>query len=688
MNVDALCYVGNMLARVRRWRQLESRPARSSSQLNDEQGFDEEDGGLLVDQLSHTEDQPLCHHDARQSDPGRGGMPDMEGHSGCSSVDTLGVVAALAAEDLRQECEAGLLRVRYLMTFMMCVTAVIVPVVAVCEWTIIESRRGDLAKDWWKCLVNQNVLLHWIESTQRYKLPGVLSALLYQACLFAWVSIIVYQRACIRMDWISSCIINAAYTLLLILLPPLSTAWCSPSAVTASLVTLFDYLWPPDAFDSVPEPNRCAKAHAFSRLCLCLATCCALANACCLLLVIRAESIRRRAVAAEKRYLAADRPLENDAAAASTAYEPPGRNDATASPNSVPAARDEKRAGPDSLLEQQGLAHRLCCTDAAPREIVFGAIVFITYVIVAAARASMLIVGQRSFNSFTRQREISVTVPGNRHDEPLTQSVSGGTTLIGAAPSLAFGPTLAMLSFASILRGFSGDDLANYRIAALLAIGALLVDVPSLSALIHGVLQRRLWKATDLHHCVHYYIRGKGIDLYGFPSIDRARTMCRCILIDFYAACIHVVFVAAMAVASIRTFTLNHRSFDNVVMPAPDSSLRGSMHLLQTSDDTGFEYDLAAPPLPHRRSAGQREVLGRYSAIIVRPRQRRHTSESSALPEVHRSNSTPLRAAERDRYTLDFTSFSANNSPRNLGLNQASQDASAENSRTPFLWRT
>ena len=568
-----------------------------------------------------------------------------------------------AAEELRSECERGLKRARYMMAYMVCVTAAIAPTVAVNDWVVIQARRGNLQKDWWKCLVEQNVVLHWIDSSQRYKLPGVLSALLYQSCLLAWASIIIYQRSCIRMDWISSCIVNNAYTLLLILLPPLSTQWDEPSAISASLITLVDYLWAPDVFEQVRGPNKCGRAHAFCRVCLCLTACCAAVNLLCLVLVIRAESIRRRAIAAEKRYVSEITRMRR------------GSSNVT---------YDEDKVGRDSLLGQ-GLAHRLCCTDGAPREIVFGCGVLVTYLASAAARAATLIVGQRSFDHFTRERTISVTSPFT-DDVVYSTSVVGGTALVALAPAFAIGPSLAVLSFASILRGFSGDDLANYRIAAFLALGALVVDVPSLSALMHGVIQNRLWN-FDLGHCVHDYVRDRANDIYGFPDVPRAKIICKCFYLDFYAVCLHVLFVFLMAGSSIRTFTFNDRSIDNVVTPAPNTT--NSMHLLHTDDATSFEYDLAPPfrrqeaaSLFHRAETAaprsqtpQRSGSDRYSAIFIRPRlpdplprppaPGAARNRGDSMPELlRRGNSTPRVSISQPGIRNRETSVSANNSPR------------------------
>ena len=128
------------------------------------------------------------------------------------------------AEALRAECEWGLRLVRGLMAYLLCVSAAVGVATGVCEWIIIEARRGSLERDWWKCLCDDTVVAHWVLSAQRQEIPGVLAAMMVQSSLLAWVALILTQRACIRMDWISSAIVNVAFTALLVLLPPFTAA--------------------------------------------------------------------------------------------------------------------------------------------------------------------------------------------------------------------------------------------------------------------------------------------------------------------------------------------------------------------------------------------------------------------------------------------------------------------------------
>ena len=58
-----------------------------------------------------------------------------------------------------------------------------------------------------------------------------------QSAILAWVALVLTQRACIRMDWISSAIVNVSFTTLLIALPPftaLSPGGDAPASVIAA----------------------------------------------------------------------------------------------------------------------------------------------------------------------------------------------------------------------------------------------------------------------------------------------------------------------------------------------------------------------------------------------------------------------------------------------------------------------
>ena len=540
--------------------------------------------------------------------------------------DELKREASRTAEALRCECEAGLRRVKYLMAYMALVSVVILPVVGILEWILADSQRGNLEDDWWKCLIHDNVELHYVESEQSEKMATVLAALLYQSCLLVWAALIVFQRSCIRMDWISSGIVNNLYTLLLIALPPFAGGWPAPTAVQASLITMLFYV-KPNVFAQVPEPNQCHTAYHFCQLCVALVCLTVVSNVISLFYLCRAEHLRRRAVAAEKAlFFAVQQP-----STPLVGVDPPGDVQTTLSGScDEETKQDEKQF----TWETYGLVHRVCCgrrcSFALPRSIVLGGVMVASYVGCALSRGVIVVVAQRAFDAFTRAKTLSST------------TILGGTVLIPTAPMLALGPSAAFLSFASILRGFSGDDLAPYRIAALLAVAALFVDLPAFAATVRLGLRSRIYN-LDVDRCVSAYIFDRTESIYGFPSESQARSLCVALMTNFYFEWVHVVAIFFMAISSIRTFTLNDKSFDAVVEPQPaDDGARGSLHLLQTDDPATFEFDLHGPPsrssvgiVPppaagsplnhhhHRACRGLRLDDARYSAIIIRPHRQR-----------------------------------------------------------------
>lgn len=499
-------------------------------------------------------------------------------------LERLTCVASETAEALRRECERGLTRVKFLMAYMACVSMMILPCVTIIEFILIYSQKGNLEKDWWKCLIHGNVLAHWIESTQSTQLPTVLGALLVQSCLLAWASIIAYQRACIRMDWIASAVVNCSFSLLLILLPQGNASTPAPQSITVSLVTFAGFAWKPHRFSQVPEPNRCPRAQQFLVLCTWLTVAVTVANVVCLFSSIRAEMIRRRAIAAEKALCRA--------------------------------------TGEKSKL---GLAHRLC-NDGLPRSIVAGGTMYFAYIIMAITRSIMLVYGQHSFDNLLRQRSFKGV------------TFLGGIVLIGQAPSTALGPTLAVLAFSQIIRGYSGDDLASYRVAAFMCFGSLFVTIPSFAGLMQSVIWHRLWDITS-DTCLNV-VSDTSRKFYGFPTRKVARVQCYLKFIDFYATCVFVLFLFCMGTSAMRTFALNDHSLDDIITPAPTDR---AVHMLHTTDNTGFENDLMGRPTIRRASSLND---GNYAAIIIR-QSTVGSSRSSAVERHHhhliRRNTSPAQ---------------------------------------------
>ena len=419
-------------------------------------------------------------------------------------------------------CERGLVRVKVLMIYMLCVSVMVLPTVGVLEWIVADGRRGSLEKDWWKCLVHDNVELNFAQSNQQEELPAVTAALLYQSCILAWASVIIYQRACIRSDWMSSAVIQCFYAFLLILLPPFAPGWPAPTSCQASLTTMVFFV-SEKLFSEVPKPNECRVARQFCQWCLFLVFLAFFCTLACFFCVSRAEyTIRRKST--EK----------------STFFQ-----------------------------KQHHLVHRLCAR-RLPRSVVLGVFMVCAYAGCAICRCVIVVISQRSFGALTRQRTF-----------PLKDRL-GGTLLVPTAPAFGLGPSAAFLAFAFVLRGFSGDDLAPYRIAALLATAALFVDLPAFVATLHLAKRSDSLLNFDLTKCATDYVLAASDFLFGYPNRAQARSICLALASNVYFEIIHILALVGLAIASIRTFTLNDKSIDEIVQPH-----------LQTDPHPTFECDLS-----------------------------------------------------------------------------------------------
>ena len=534
---------------------------------------------------------------------------------------------------LRNTCEWGLGVVRLLMGYLLCVSASVACATGACEWIIVESRRGSLEVDWWKCLCDDGLVAHWVDSQQKQKIPGVLAATMVQSAILAWVALVLTQRACIRMDWISSAIVNVSFTALLIALPPFTAAWPAPTAIASSLVSLCAWTFRARPFGAVAEPNDCGKAHAFMVLCVGLTAATLLCNVGALAFLLKAECRRRAAVEAEDAALA----LEGEAEAPA----PRRRRRGSSSDESIdaPAPLDRLSAGsanplrlPSGLTPSPAkkgaggggprrppgrLEHRLYCCVAAPRTITLGSVMVLAYAACAVSRCCLSILSQRAFDAalFGDHNVLGVDVPGT-------------ASYVAAAPGMAIGAGAAFTSFSSLLRGFAAEDLANFRIAFLLGALALFVDLPTLAATVHGGLQHDLF-TVDASRCVDGYMLGDAHDVYGYPTRGKARKLCVALYVDLWATVVHVVAVFFMTVSAARTFTYNNRPLAAAVEPPPGAleaapEPRRAMHLLHTADECTFEYDVRWPsprPLPGAQLRGSATAPdARYSALVIRPR--------------------------------------------------------------------
>ena len=151
--------------------------------------------------------------------------------------------AQAAAEALRSCCARGLMLVKCLAAYLLIVSIGAGVLASIAEWVVVAARRArgtddDDTHEWWSCLCEQSVAAHWVDSSQPEKIPVVLSATLLQSIILAAASLLVTQRACVRMDWLGSAVVNVLFLTLAILLPPAASGWPAPTAISSSLATL------------------------------------------------------------------------------------------------------------------------------------------------------------------------------------------------------------------------------------------------------------------------------------------------------------------------------------------------------------------------------------------------------------------------------------------------------------------
>ena len=209
--------------------------------------------------------------------------------------------AQAAAEALRSCCERGLVLVRGLTIYLLLVSAGAGVLASIAEWVVVAARRArgtddDDTHEWWSCLCEQSVAAHWVDSSQPEKIPVVLSATLLQSIILASASLLVTHRACVRMDWLGSAVVNVLFLTLAILLPPAASGWPAPTAISSSLATLASWAFRPFGDDG------CKSSRRFARWCVAVSAAAVATNVGVLIFLVWAERLRRRAAAAgEKR---------------------------------------------------------------------------------------------------------------------------------------------------------------------------------------------------------------------------------------------------------------------------------------------------------------------------------------------------------------------------------------------------
>ena len=208
--------------------------------------------------------------------------------------------AAARREALRSCCERGLVIVRGLAAYLLVVSIGAGVLAAIAEWVVVAARRArgtndDDAHAWWGCLCEQSVAAHWVDSSQPEKIPVVLSATLLQSIILASASLLVAHRACVRMEWLGSAVVNVLFLTLAILLPPAASGWPAPTAISSSLATLAAWAFRPFGDDG------CKSSRRFARWCVAVSAAAVATNAGVLAFLVWAERLRRRAVVEEKR---------------------------------------------------------------------------------------------------------------------------------------------------------------------------------------------------------------------------------------------------------------------------------------------------------------------------------------------------------------------------------------------------
>ena len=208
--------------------------------------------------------------------------------------------ATARREALRSCCARGLTLVKCLAVYLLIVSIGAGVLASIAEWVVVAARRArgtddDDAHAWWSCLCEQSVAAHWVDSSQPEKIPVVLSATLLQSIILAAASLLVAQRACVRMDWLGSAVVNVLFLTLAILLPPAASGWPAPTAISSSLATLAAWAFRPFGDD-------CRASRRFARWCVAVSAAAMATNVGVLAFLVWAERLRRRAAAAgEKR---------------------------------------------------------------------------------------------------------------------------------------------------------------------------------------------------------------------------------------------------------------------------------------------------------------------------------------------------------------------------------------------------
>ena len=400
-----------------------------------------------------------------------------------------------AAEALRSCCTRGSMLVRCLAAYLLVVSAGAGVLASIAEWVVVAARRArgtddDDAHAWWSCLCEQSVAAHWVDSSQPEKIPVVLSATLLQSIILAAASLLVAHRACVRMDWLGSAVVNVLFLTLAILLPPAASGWPAPTAISSSLATLAAWAFRPFGDDG------CKSSRRFARWCVGIAAAALATNAGVLIFLVWAERLRRAAAAGEKR--------------------------------NQPRLVIVVLGGLALVGYAVAALARLGVSVLAQRS--FDASFFDRWSVVA------YVAGQPV------RRGVLVNLRAIEQTGPSYRLVSTqGFQLAGAT---------AFASVAMAVRGAATGDGANMRIAVLLGAVALYVNLPAFVATADAARRRGLWLGGTTHCVDDYLARRDASDMYGRPSPARATRLCRYIITEIWGTALHLLFLLLSTIAA------------------------------------------------------------------------------------------------------------------------------------------
>lgn len=455
-----------------------------------------------------------------------------------------------------------------------------VPLYGYLQWILGHYRRGSIEKDWWKCLVyDADPLEHYFESHAAFQLVGALAASLFQSCLLALISVVLVQRSTVRIDWASSAVVNSAFTIMSLILPPFMPSFLVPSNIPSSLVSLASYV-KPDMFDNLPKPNQCRKAYRFLTVVLGVQFSALFCNFASLLLAFRL-AFRRRVVVVT----------------------------AQKSSRSLRIEDDDSEEQKSVCRENEGDEDRVVPFTVGRIGIVTGCAALATYVVDVSASAKVGLVGQGSAN-----RLVPSIADKYFHHASLNIFLKGYALYISRTPTFTV-TGLAFFAVSMFLRGIATDDLAPIRVAGLVCAILAVYELPAWISCVHTFAQHNLYVADIVEPCKKYMIEGPGLQVFLFPSESDALHTCRLLQVHLYAGTVHIASLLVLAAICVLCFKFSVGTTATDIV-APQNSFGREQHQLPSTlgneprhfcrtltrrDSTGFEFDVRHYPNRPRR---------------------------------------------------------------------------------------